>query len=91
MTLLNLSSAVAPPPMGFSLCWAVVAKVTAGADTDRVAFDLYGAPSLDAGSETNLLLSGVPTLTAGDRILVGKTGSGAWVILGKIERLAGTG
>ena len=75
---------------GFSLAWGLVAAVTQSTTTTTIAFDLYGAPTLDATTVTNLTLSTTPTLVAGDKILVAKIGQGAWVVIDKIEALEGS-
>ena len=87
----ELSVALANRPMDFAVSWGTVAVVTQTAQTTFVAFDLFGAPALDATTTTNQQLAGVPTLAAGDKIMVARTGAGAWVILGKVETLGGTG
>ena len=89
--LVALSEAVAAPPAMFQWAWAIVASVTQSTTTTVVAFDLYGATALDAATTTNLQLSRVPTLAAGDKILVGRAGSGGWVIIDKIEVMGGSG
>ena len=89
--LIALAEAVAPQPQMFQWAWGVVASVTQSTTTTVVAFDLYGSTGIDAATTTNLHLSGAPALAAGDKILVGRAGSGAWVIIDKIEVMGGSG
>ena len=87
MALTELSAALAASRPDSGLSWGIVSAVTTSGGAKRVTFDLFGAPSIDAASETTLQLDGTATLAAGDKILVGKVGAAAWVVIGKIERI----
>ena len=89
--IISFAEAVVSPVEVFHLSWGVVASVTPNSATTIVAFDLFGATGLDATTTTNLQLSRVPSLSAGDKILVGRIGSGGWVIIDKVETIEGTG
>ena len=84
-SIIQLSSALAPPGQDYTLAWAIVNAVQVGQTTAIVFFDLFGAPNLDTASGTNLKLARVGTLNPGDKILVCRTGGGGWVILDRIQ------
>ena len=82
--LTALSDALTAPQTGFFVSWAIVSNVTITATTAVVFFDLFGSPTVDAQSGTNLKLARVGTLNPGDKILVARTGGGSWIILDRV-------
>ena len=82
--IVTLSEALAPEAQQFALSWAIVSRVIVTAETAVVEFNLYGATTINARSATNLKLARTGTLNPGDKIMVARTGSGAWVILDRV-------
>ena len=80
MSLLTISDSLAPSDRSDYTDWAIVSLVEVGTTTAVVHFNIKGHPA-GALSATNLKCARVGTLNPGDKILVLRTGSGAWVIL----------
>ena len=82
--VVTLAEALRPEQEAYALSWGVVSAVIVSPETTVVEFSLFGAPTLDTASATNLKLAKVGTLNTGDKIMVARTGSGAWVILDRV-------
>ena len=85
MSLATIADALSSQPPNASLAWGIVSAVQVGRTTTNIFFSLYGAPTLDAVSGTNIKLARVGTLNPGDKVLLAKLGGGGWVVMDRIR------